>query len=249
MPEKDFDNVDDVQDQELIDDEELQDQDFKDEPTEDEQSKINKIIEDRLARHDRKTQKTLKELFGTSDLKTAAQYYKAGQAVAQASGKTPQEVLQRLAQQRQQQMGLNPQQQPAGDGVSKEIQEIKDILAVQRETEVREKESTEAKKEFGELYSKHEDDIQDMAEERGLSLVDAAAIVLRPHMSDLYSKRAQTKQEKVRKKRVEGSDESPGGKGVDPASVLSAAQKRAAQKMRLSYKDYYQQLKELGRID
>ena len=230
-----------MEEEEFGSEEEGTEEQVSSEETQVDESAISRII----ARERTKTERMLKKLFGTSNLETASQYYKAGQAVTQASGKTPQEVLQRLSKTQQQQGGAT---QGQVDPVSQELQEIRDILSSQREEEVRGKEEAAAKKEFGDMFTEHEDDIRDMADERGLSLVDAAAVVLRPHLNDLYSKRAKTKQEVLRKKKVESSDESPGGKSVDPASALSAAQKRTAQKMRMSYKDYYEQLKELGRI-
>ena len=208
------------------------------------QTKIDELIRKVTARERARTEKMLKQMFG-SDLKSAAMYLQAGQAVAKASGKTPQEILQRI----QQQGGVG---NSAGEDVTVkgDLQEIKELLAGQFAAEVREKEVKSARKEFGELYDEFEDDITEMADDRGLPLVDAAAIILRPHLGKLYEKRTLEKSQKVRKKKVEGGEEAPATKGaVNYAEVLSPQQKRVAQKMGIPLSKYYAQLKQLGRIE
>ncbi len=218
------------------------------------QDEFNQALEKRLARERTKQEKKLAEIFGTKDLNSAGQYYRAGQMLSQATGKAPQEVLQTLQQRMGQQRQGQPGQQqqgtapPVDSGLAQELSEIKSVLFQQQQDSVKTVQEKEARKEFGALYDEHRDDIEEMAEERGLSLADAGAIVLRPKLRDLAEERAKTKQQRRKKRQVEGTGEAP-PRGEEPSAKLSEAQKRVAQKMRMSYKDYYAQLKELGRVE
>ncbi len=215
------------------------------------QEQFQQALDQRLARERTKQEKKLAEIFGTKDLNAAGQYYKAGQMLSQATGKTPQEVLTTLQQrmgQRQGQSGQTGQTAPADTALAQELSEIKSVLFQQQQDSVRTVQEKEARKEFGALYDEHKDDIEEMAEERGLSLADAGAIVLRPKLRDLAEERAKTKQQRRKKRQVEGTGEGP-AKGEEPAGKLTEEQKRTAQKMRISYKDYYAQLKALGRVE
>lgn len=205
------------------------------------QEDLERVIGARIARERTKWERRMKKLFGTTDLQTAAEYYRAGHAVSRASNKPPQEVIQRVAGQ----AGVNP---PVGGDLGRELSEIRSMLEAQHERESRDAQESEARKEFGTLYDDHYEDIIDMADERGLSLADAAAVVLRPHLSTLYEEKAKARAQSRRSRKVEGTGDAP-SKGSNVSSKLSASQKRTAQKMGVSYKDYYTQLKELGRID
>lgn len=216
------------------------------------QEELNRVIEKRLARERKKQEKQLKETFGTNDLKQAAEYYQAGMAVAQRAGVKPRDVLSRLRGQQGQ--GQNPQDQSGyqnqGDeDMREELNEIKNMLATQHQQEMMAKEESAAKKEFGELFDKHREDIVERAEDDGLSLVDAAAVVLRPELKNYYNKRMQSKQENMKKKRVDRTNEGPAKSGEDVGSKLNAEQLRVAKKMGITPKKYYERLKKAGRID
>lgn len=244
------DDYNEVEEQEIKDMENLEPPEVEDEyepSTEGEQEtqkgsltpeEFNQILDRRLARLKKSNEKRLTQLFGTTNLETAAQYYQAGQAVAKASGKSPQEITQKVAGQGQ----STPED--AESNLAKELQEVKDMLMSKHDQERITKQEAEAQKEFGEFYTEHREDIHEMAEDRGLTLADAAAVVLRPKLGELYEKRMRTKQTAKRKK-IEGSGEAPATKGqIDYASKLSSEQKRIAQKWGLSLKEYYDNMTE-----
>lgn len=217
------------------------------------QEEFDQALEKRLARERTKQEKKLAEIFGTKDLNAAGQYYQAGQMLAQSTGKSPQQILQTIQQrmgnrqgQPQGQQG-QPQGQPS-DALAQELQEIKSVLFQQQQESVKGAQEREAKQEYGSLYDEHKDEIEDMAEERGLSLADAGAIVLRPKLREVAEERARTKQQRRKNKQVDSTGEGP-KKGEEPSGKLSESQKRTAQKMGVSYKKYYEQLKKLGRTE
>ncbi len=232
--------------------------DVEDEATEDEgsqdqtltlsQDEFDQKIKQLTAKERARFEKKMQKLFGTKDLNRASEYYQAGYAVSQAAGKQPNEVLSRLKgrQQQQPQQGNYQQAQP-DDAVMAEVNELKSMLMEQREEEAKSHQEQEAKKEFGKLYEDHQDDIEDMAEERGLSLVDAAAVVLRPQLKELYENRTTEKKKNQRRRKVEGTDEGP-SKDTDVQNKLSPEMKRTAQRMGLSYKEYFNHAKSTGLI-
>ncbi len=207
------------------------------------QEELEAVLARRLARDRKQQSKKIEETFGTSNFDEVKGYYQAGRAVTQASGKTPAEVLNRLS-------GGKQMQTNQSNDVTKEIAEIKQLLSDQKVQETRTIQEKEAKKEFGNLYDSHKEDIEDMAEERGLALVDAAAIVLRPKLKEVYQSKSKAQQEHLRRKRIEGGGEPPaGGGGEDIASKLSTAQMNVAKKMGIPLKKYYASLKALGEIE
>ncbi len=134
------------------------------------------------------------------------------------------------------------------DSVKREIAEIKELISEERIEKVRSLQEAEARKEFGTLYDKHREDILDKAEELGLSIPDATAIVIRPKLREHVEETTRAKQQFKRNRRVEGSGEGP-VKEVDIAAALTPKEKRTAMKMGISLKDYYSQKKELGEIE
>lgn len=212
------------------------------------QQEFDQALERRLARERTQYEKRMAKLFGTKDLNTAAEYYKAGYAVAQAAGKRPGEILQRL-QGQQTQAGQAYQQPQVNDPLYAEIQEVKNMMETQREQELREKESSSAKKEFGKLYDENQADIQDLAEERGLSLVDAAAIVLRPHLKKHYASQTQTKQAVERKRKVAVTGDAPLKGDADYESKLTPQMKKIARSSGMTPKQYYEMAIKTGLIE
>jgi hypothetical protein len=249
------------EEEELEEDDELEEDELDDEEDDDDQSsgrekvsftpeqqkKLENLINQTTAKERRSLEKRLKKLFGTSDLDSAAEYYKAGFEISKAAQAKPTELVQRLRQQQQQQ-GVRQPAVPAND-VQRELNEIRELLSMDREQKAREIQETQAKAEFGELYDEHIDDIEDLAEERGLSLVDAAAVVLRPKLKELIKKQTEASRDKRRKRRVEGTSEGASGTKVDYASKLTPKEKRTATKMGLTLKQYYEHAKAAGNIE
>jgi len=205
---------------------------------------INKVFTKKRASWEQETTKRL----GVRNLNEAVQYTQAGKAVAISAKTTPAEIVNRL-----QAKGLyNPngaELSPADkQGLEKDIEDMKAILYSEREEKVKEKEEQEAVKSFGnKIYREHEDEIVDKAEELGLSLVDAAAIVLRPKLTKLAEDRIKSKQAERTRKSIDSGDGAANSKG-DFSGQLNQSQKRVAQKMGMSYKEYYEELKDLGRL-
>lgn len=214
------------------------------------QEEVDEAIEKRLARERRRLAKTL----GVNKLEEASGYLKAGRAVTSASGLSAAEVANRLSGYRKTQQGGAPQQSQTGgnqampDETSERLQNIESLIAEERSEKVRSQQEAEAKQEFGKLYDEYQEDILEKAEDLGLPVVDAAAIVLRPKLKDHIATQQREKQALKGKRKVESSEGSP-SKGDDVTSKLSPQQKRVAQKMNMSYKDYYAQLKELGEVE
>lgn len=211
---------------------------------EDTQRQLEQKINQMTARERTRFEKKLKRIFGTTDLEKAGEFYRAGFAVSQASGRPPGEVVQRVTNPQQQQGA--PQQGYPDDTLRREIEDIKGLLSDKFEEEEKSVQEKEARQEFGSLYDEHKEDVEDTAEERGLSLTDAAAIVLRPHLKTFYEKR--TQQSKKRRRRVEGSNEAPPKGEVDVSSKLTPEMKRIAAGMGLSQKEYYEHAKATGLI-
>lgn len=236
-----------------------------------------KQLKKRLARERRKMQKELREAFGTSDLSEAKSYYEAGRAVTNRAGTTPDEVVSRLNQRNQQQPqqqqpqqsrqsgnrpyrrrsatfgGRNNQQQQPSDpsqDMLQEIQEMKNLLLSEREEKARTQQEQEARQEFGDLYEEYEFEIEDYAEDHGLSLADAAAVVLRPHLKDLYQQQARKRKQVERRRQVDDSGGSPGGKEtVNYRSKLSAEARRIAEQTGIGYKKMYEKRVASGKIE
>jgi hypothetical protein len=212
------------------------------------QPEVDNIVKKRLARLEKKIAKEL----GVS-IKEAKDYISAGKSVSEASGLTPAQVRERLAAQRalQQQQGNQQGQYNTGDpALREEITEIRGILSDEREEKVRTEQKKEARKEFGELFDEYEDDIEEYAEDRGLTLTEAAAVVLHPKLRDHIEKRTQTRQQVKRKRKVEGMDGGTKTGKVDYESALSQKEKEVASKFfNMTPQEYYEHKKALGEID
>ena len=210
------------------------------------QAEVDAAIERRLARERRNLAKKL----GFDSLDEAAEYASAGRAVAGASGLTPSQVRQRLAEQAAQhvQQGGQVPAQYAGLDIHKELREMRDLIEDDRTEKVKAKQEEAARKEFGKLFDTHRDEIEDKAEETGLSIVDAAAVVLRPklrkHIEDTVTKKKQVQ----KKRKIESGDGKP-ATAVNYESALTESERRIAQKMGLSLEKYYKRKKQLGEIE
>ncbi len=212
------------------------------------QSEFDQKINQLTAKERTKLEKRLAKLFGTKDLESAAEYYKAGYAVSQAAQRPPGEVIQRVQQQGRYAPSYQPGQQgqPASDHLQREIDEIKGLLSSEREEKVMMRQEQDARKEFGKLFDKHKDDVLETAEEKGLSLTEAAAIVLRPHMGEVMEERQRAKRSMQKKRRVEGSGEAPAKADRDAHNKLSPEHKKIAKRMGVSMKTYYERGKKKG---
>ncbi len=226
-----------------------QPEEFEDEESEDgvyrTQEEVDRAIKNRLKRYEKKVSKDL----GVS-LEEAKDWIEAGQSVSQASGLTPAQIKMKLEEQKMQQAQEAGQvYQPQQDDVKKELAEMRSLIEEDREQKVRGQQEQEARKEFGDLYGKYQDDIMDKAEDLGLSLVDAAAIVLRPKLHEVAEDRVRNKQKVKKTRKVEDSSDSPDKGEVDLRTALSPGEKRVAQRMGLTLEQYYEQKKELGEIE
>ncbi len=213
------------------------------------QDEVDVAIERRLARERRNLAKRM----GFDSIEEAAEFANAGMAVASASGLSPAEVRQRLAQQaaaHTQQGGNVPPQYGAvvSNDIQRELRELRNLVEDDRAEKARKQQITAARKEFGKLFDEYMDDIEDKADESGLSIMDAAAVVLRPKLREHIESTATKKKQVQRRRKVEGGDGKPAEK-VNYESALTAQEKRVAQKMGISFERYYQRKKELGEIE
>ena len=179
----------------------------------------------------------LKKLFGTSDLSKIAEAFHAGQEVAQAAKVTPQQIRERLRQQGAGPVG-HPQATPSAS--NEDIRQIKDMLESQEHMKAREREKAAAVKTFGNIFYSHESDIEELAEDKGLSVNDAAAIVLAPHIKKQTEQQVKAQQKHGRKKRIEGSEEGAQSEKSDYRSQLSQAELNVARQMGVTPKEYYE---------
>ena len=215
-------------------------------PSEDDtQVQIDRIIDRKFKQWNRR----LTKQFGTSDLDHIADVYRAGAAVSRASGLAPTEVVGKLE-------GAPTSGNPGNAGnpaqgqpdLYREIQSLKNIVLGQHHEKVIEQQRTEARKEFGKLFDEYEMEIEDLAEERDLSLSEAALLVLRPHLGSIYQER-QLAQSQNRRKKVDSSEGAPAKGGTELVGKLTSTQKSVAKGLGLSLSDYAQQLKELGQLE
>lgn len=209
------------------------------------QEEFNRTIQSRLAREKKKMEKQLTQMFGTENLQEASQFYQIGQQLAKTSNKSPQEIMQRL----QRQSGQQTTQ--SGQAVSdpqlySELQELKQMITTREEQEQREKEEAEARKKFGRYFDQHWDAIQDKADEKGLTLEEAATLVLGPEMTKIKEEQQKNKKQVQRKRKLDSTDEKPADEG-NPAAQLTEDEKRTAQKQGISYAKYLENKKALGR--
>lgn len=213
------------------------------------QEDVDRAIKNRLKRYEKKVAKEL----GDVSIEEAKEWIEAGRSISQASGLTPAQIKMKLEEQRMQQaqQAGNQQYQPQypQDDVKKELAEMRSLIEEDRVEKVRRQQEQEARKEFGDHYQKYRDDIEDRAEELGLSLVDAAAIVLRPKLKEITEDRIRSKQQVKKTRKVEDSSEGPDKHQVDFRTALTAGEKRVAQKMGLTLEQYYEQKKVLGEIE
>lgn len=215
------------------------------------QDEVDDIVKRRLERERRKVAKEL----GMS-MEEAREYIEAGKTVSQAAQMTPSQVRQRLIQQQQQrgqQMQGQGQHQaptppPVDDDIRREIRELKQTLTEKEKADFQAQEESKARKEFGKLYDEYAEDIREKAEDLDISPVDAAAMVLRPKLKDHYENQTKKKQQTKKRRKVEGSSESP-KKENDPESKLSEKQKETARKMRIPFSKYAERLQEIGELE
>lgn len=242
-PEEFDEDVPDIDDQQ-----ELETEDHEEETVYRTQEDFDRAIKNRLKRYERKVAGEL----GVS-LQEAKDWIEAGRSVSQASGLTPAQIKMKLEETRMQNaqqagQSYQPNVYPQDD-VKKELAEMKSLIEEDRVEKVRTRQEQEARKEFGDLFSKHQDDIEEKAEEFGLSLVDAAAIVLRPKLKEYTETRVRNKQQLSKSRKIEDSNDSPDTKEVDLRTALTDKEKRTAQRMGVSLEKYYNQKKALGEIE
>jgi len=218
-------------------------------------SRMDGEVEERIKNRLHRERKKIAKELGMS-MEEAKDYIDAGRHVSQASGLTPAQVRQKLIQQQQPQRYHQQQAQdqqtytppPVDDDVRRELKELRTILTDQQLREKREKEVSQAKQEFGGLYDEYEMDIEDKAEDLDISVMDAAAMVLRPKLKDHYETRTKKKQQTKRRRKVEGSGEGP-SKSQNPEEVLTPEQIRVAKGMRIPLDKYLKRLQEKGETE
>lgn len=204
------------------------------------QEHIQRIIDRKFHQWNKRLEKQL----GTSDLGQISEAYRAGMAVAHAAGITPRDVIGKLDNNSAGGTTMGTQQ----PDVMQELQKLQNLVMGQHQAQAVEQQKAEARKEFGSMFDKYAPEIEDMAEERGLSLTDAAAVVLRPYLGQIYQKKLQA-QTQNRRKKVDGSDVPPAFGAVDIVSKLTPAQVNVAKGMGLSPKEYAEQLQEMGKLE
>jgi len=247
--------IEDTQDDELdeyLDDDAEGDIDDEEEPEEKEEPKVyrtqeevNGAIEKRLMRERRKLAKQL----GVENLEEVGPYLEAGRVVTRASGLNPKEVVSRMNQYGKPNNSNNPGQNNAleNPALVDKIEKIEAMMEQDRKLQSVKKQETEAKQEFGNLFDEYRDDIEDKAEELGVSLLDASAIVLRSQLKDHVEEQSRKKRDVRKKRKVEGSEGSP-PKKESASSKLSEAQRKMADRYGVSHDAYYAQLKRRGKI-
>ncbi len=181
---------------------------------------------------------------GFRNVEEALPYIRAGKVVSERSGVAPGEVVNRLNTGA---VGQNPQV-PGVNPLEQRLNRIEDLLEDDRTVRILKSQEAQARKEFGDLYDEYQEDIEDKADELGLSLPDAAAVVLRPRLREHAAAQMRAKKQSQRRRKVEGSGESPSTSKPDYATLLSPAQREAAKKTGVSLERYYNQLRRLGRI-
>jgi len=203
------------------------------------QDDFDRVLKRKHAQWERKFARRL----GFKTVEEAMPYLQAGQMVSQQTQVAPGEIVNRLSGTT---TPLQPGTTPAVNPMEQRLDRIEGLLEDDRTAKILKTQEAEARKEFGVLYEKYQDEIEDKADELGLPLQDAAAIVLRPHLQEHFQAQTVAKKQAQRRKKLEGSGDAASNT-EDVVGKLTPAQKRVARKMNLSYQDYYKQLKELGR--
>ncbi len=213
------------------------------------QEDFDNALKRRLKRHERSI---ARELGGFNTLEEAKEWVEAGRSVSEASGLTPAQIKMKLEESRMQQANTQtgqPTYAPHDNEVKRELAQMRELIESDRVEKTRQTQESEAKKEFGTLYDKYREDILDKVEDTGLSVIDAAAIVLRPKLREVAETKVRAQQQVKRSRKIEGSDESPGGGPIDYNAALTPRQKLTAKKMGRTLESYYKRLKELGEIE
>ncbi len=208
------------------------------------QDDFDRVLKRKHAQWERKFARRL----GFKSVEEALPYLQAGRVVSEAANMNPSEVVTRVSGGAQYNQPGAPQAVgPGSTQLEQRLDRIEGLLEEDRGAQLLKSQEAEARKEFGVLYEKHRDEIEDKADELGLSLLDAAAIVLRTQLQGHFKAQVSARKQAQRRKKVDSSDGAAASKD-DVNIVLTPAQKRVAKRMNISYKDYYQQLKELGRV-
>jgi len=213
------------------------------------QKDVDRILKKKIPQLERKIARAV----GANDTNELKQLAQTGRTVAQKAGLSPRAVLDKLNQTAQGQARTQAYQQGDTKEVNSELMErisnIEETLKDEREEKVKANEAKEARSEFGKLYDQYEDDIEETAEEKGLSLTEAAAIVLRPYLKDQAKQQTQAKQQNKRRRKVESSEEGPKEESKDYASKLTPEMKRTAQKFNMTYEKYYKHAVDTGLLN
>lgn len=212
------------------------------------QAELDRILTQRLARERNRTRKELAQMFGTDDLRRVVDTYQAGHAVVTASGVTPGEVVARVRQQHPQLAAAGRMAAPAGGDIRQELGQIRELLSLDREEKARQVQDAEASKQFGNLYTQRRDEITQLAEERGLSLTEAAAIALTPQLKTHLETQARQQQEARRRKRVESSAEGGSVGDEEVASQLTTKERNVAAQFGMSLAEYHKQKQLTSRV-
>ena len=239
------------------------------------QSKVDEILNKHTAKERSRFEKQLREKFGTTNLDEIEQYYQAGYGVATTSGQNPSQVVERLTRQWGYQPRLNnpagapppagqhqhqQQQQPGAfgapppvgqnDDIMSEVQKLRELVEGEKVAEARRQQESQARKEFGaDLYDEHVTDIREYAQEKDLSLVEAAAVILHPHVIEKTREREKNKQETRKRRSVDAGDTTATAEPVDYGRALGPDLRRMAREFGISYKKLYERRKAAGKIE
>jgi hypothetical protein len=209
------------------------------------QAKLDELIRRRLARErdkqNKEMEKRLAKQFGTADLAEASKLARAGRAVSKASGVTPDEVYNRILEDaRAKGQTIDEEDIPMSDDMSTRIQRIEELLNARFTEEAMMTQEQQAKGEFGSLYDQYRDDILDKAEESGMDVMDAATLVLRPHLKTFYEERALKERQTRTRRQVDSTTEGASSSTTSYQDKLTADERRVAQRMGMSYKEYFE---------
>ncbi len=266
MDEKTYENEPDVKDEELDEEEEvedgedseledyLEDEDSDEDPEEEHeehvpektyrnQQEVDQAIEKRLHRE----RKRLAKQLGVQNIEDIGPYLEAGRVVTRASGLNPKEVVSRMSQYGTNKTNPEQPNSLSNPALEEKIERIESMMEQDRKLQSLKKQEADAKKEFGNLFDEYKEDIEDKAEDLGVSLLDASAIVLRSQLKGHAEEQSRKKRDVRKKRKVESSDATP-PKKESVSSRLSEAQKAMADRYGVSHEAYYKQLKRRGKV-
>lgn len=194
-------------------------------------------------------------MFGTQDLGQVREGYMAGNLIAQAGRVSPAELIRRFQQmQKQQQPGSQgqsnqPQANQPSDELQQQIAQLTALVMGQQQEEQKQTQEKEARAEFGDaLYEANALAIQEKAEQTGLTLAEAAAVVLRPQLKGILKDQVQKSQAQKSRKRVDKTTGKPASRR-EGAESLPKELRDLAKSYGMDPEEYYKLAKQTGLIE